>query len=136
MKILVMDIVGNLVPDVGYHNDFFDSLVYHNLSNLMHKNEETPQLWLINFQLSNYVVLEQLVALEVWLGLRDDFFCRPVLVMALCFDIFDLKVYLLNMKNVPNLFCDVERLPMSPCLEMAQGSVDQFGVNCHHHLEV
>ena len=136
MKILVMDIADILTLDDCYHSDLFDSLVCHTLSNLKHRNEVTPQLWLINFQLSNYAALERLVASEAWLGLTDDFVCHPILLMVLGFDTFGLMIYLLNMMSVLSLFDDAELLLMSQCLEMVQGLVDRFGVSCLHHLEV
>ena len=89
MKILVMDIADTLILGDGYHSDLFGSLVCRTLSNLKHKNEVTPQLWLINFQLSNYAALERLVASVAWLELTDDFFCHLILVMVLDFGTFD-----------------------------------------------
>ena len=136
MKILVMDIADILILGDGYHSDLFGSLVYHTLSNLMHRNEVTLQLWLISFQLSNCVALERLVASEALLGLTDDFVCHLILVMVLDFDTFGLMIYLLNMMSVLSLFDDAELLLMSQCLEMVQGLVDRFGVSCLHHLEV
>ena len=136
MKILVMDIADILTLGDYYHSDLFGSLVCHTLSNLKHTNEVTPQLWLINFRLSNYAALERLVASEAWLGLTDDFVCHPILLMVLGFDTFGLMIYLLNMMSVLSLFDDAVLLLMSQCLEMVQGLADRFDANCLHHLEV
>ena len=43
MKWFERDIVDNRILD-DYYSDLFGSLVYHTLSNLKRKNEETPLL--------------------------------------------------------------------------------------------
>ena len=109
-----MDIVGNRRLGDDYYNVLFGSLVYHTLSNL--KRRSSLQLWLTNFQLSNYVFLEQLGGLGAWLGLKGDFFYHLTPLMALYSDIFDSMIYLLNTMSVlMSLFYDVERLPTNPC---------------------